>query len=206
MKLPSFVLALALIAPSTALADPITIGGAWSNTSTPLTDPSGSGVLADPFWTGVSWDCPTCGVGYLLDAYTDNGLEYLHNGSGGYTPFRFEEPVTLPTMLFNITALPGGVIGRRDDGAFTYDNGTGHVINSWDDYGQFALFRRVDGETTRYFLAVEDILITEIVNDRDYNDYVGTFTPQAVPEPSTLLLIGCAVAAAGVRRYRASRN
>jgi hypothetical protein len=207
MKLPSFVLALALIVPSSALADPITLGGvAWSSTAGTPTDPSSSPVVADPFWSGLSWDCDICGVGYLLDAYNGNGLEYLHSESGGYTPFRFDEPITTPTLMFNITALMGGVLSRREDGAFTYDNGTGNVINSWDDYGQFALFRLVGPETTRYFVAIEDILVTQIVNDRDYNDYVATFTPQSVPEPSTLLLMGCSIAVLAARKKMRARK
>jgi hypothetical protein len=203
------VLALTLLVPSTAFADPITVGGTWSDPSTLLADPL-DGASVAPFWTGLSWDCPTCGVGYLIDAYGPENIEYLHNGSGRGTGFLFEpgDDISLPSMLFNITGWMGGTFGRRDDGAFTYDTGTGHVYNSWDDPGQWALFRLVGEETTRYFLGIEDIPVNYEINDHDHNDYVVTFTQptHSVPEPSSLLFMGCAMAAAGVQRFRASRR
>jgi hypothetical protein len=197
MKLRCFVLALVLSAPSAALADPFTVGGVWSKTADPLTNSSGAPLSVEPFWAGISFDCPTCGVGFLLGAFEDGDLEYLHDGRGGHTPFWFNEPLSPPTMLFNITALMGGTLGVRSDGAFTYTYAFG-TINSIDDFGQFALFRLVEPDKTRYFLGVEDILITEVINDRDYNDYVATFTP--VPEPSTLLLMGGSLAVMAARK------
>jgi hypothetical protein len=208
MKLRGLVLALALLAPSTALADPITVGGVWSGPNAAITDPV-SGVSVAPFWSGLSWDCPVCGVGYLIDAYGTQGLEYLHNGAGQSTAFRFgmEEEISVPSVLFSITAWTGGIFGRRADGAFTYDSGTGHVSNSWDNPEQYALFRIVGPESTRYFLGIEDILVSYELNDHDHNDYVVTFSqPHSVPEPSSLLFMGCAIAAAGVQRFRASRK
>ena len=77
--------------------------------------------------------------------------------------------------------------------------------NSWDDPGQYALFRFVLPETTRYFLGVEDILISQ-VNDHDYNDYVARFETQPVPEPGTLLLLGSGMAALAVRKKLAARK
>ena len=79
------------------------------------------------------------------------------------------------TKIGGITAWTNGVIGRRSDGAFTYDSGTGHQSNSWDNPGQFALFRLVGPESTHYFLGIEDIPLRFAHNDRDYNDYVVKF-------------------------------
>ena len=207
-KLRGLVLALVLLVPSSVLADPITAGGVWSGPNATITDPIG-GLTVAPFWSGLSWDCSVCGVGYLIDAYGTEGLEYLHNGLGQAAGFRFEptDNISLPSVLFSITAWTGGIFGRRADGAFTYDSGTGHVSNSWDNPEQYALFRLVGPESTRYFLGIEDILVSYELNDHDHNDYVVTFSqPHAVPEPSSLLLMGCAMAAAGVQRFRASRK
>jgi hypothetical protein len=207
MKLPKFLLALALVVPASAAAGPITPGGMWSPT------PKSNDLAADtleftPFWSGLSWDCDDCGVGYLIGAYGDSGLEYLHNGSGGFTKFRFDDEFLTPTYLGGMTAWKNGVFGRREDGAFTYDSGTGRVSNSWDfNTGQYALFRLVGEETITYFLGIEDILLTERFNDRDYNDYIVTFTtPTPVPEPSTMLLLGSSMAALAVRKRLAARK
>ena len=72
--------------------------------------------------------------------------------------------------------------------------------------GQFALFRYVLPEETRYFLGVEDILLTEALNDRDYNDYIVKFETHSVPEPGTLLLLGSGMAALAVRKKLAGRK
>ncbi len=37
-------------------------------------------------------------------------------------------------------------------------SGVGPILNSWDNGEQFALFRIVGPETTRYILGIEDIL------------------------------------------------
>lgn len=202
------VLALVVLVPSSASADPITVGGAWSNPTALITDPLDSSAVA-PFWSGLSWDCALCNVGYVVDAYGTENIEYLHNGTGRATGFRFDiaDEISVPSLLFSLTGWTGGTFGRRADGAFTYDTGTGHTYNSWDDAGQWALFRVVGPETTRYFLGVEDIPVSYEINDHDHNDYVVTFTqPHSVPEPSSLLFMGCAMAVAGVQRFRASRR
>jgi hypothetical protein len=208
MKFRGFVLALALLAPSSALADPITLGGVWGSPNAPFGSEPGS-VTAAPFWGGVSWDCTVCGVGYLINAFETENIEYLHDGTGQAAGFRFEpeSDISATTMLFSITGWTGGTFGRRADGAFTYDSGTGHVSNSWDNGAQYALFRIVEPEITRYFLGIEDILVS-FPTDADHNDYVATFTQptHSVPEPSSLLLMGCAIAAAAMRKARRGRT
>jgi hypothetical protein len=138
------------------------------------------------------------GVGHVLQ--TDSDLEFLHDGAGYATAFRFDDPAIQTTLLFNITAWTNGVLGRDQNGAFTYNSGTGRLSNSWTMPGQYALFRRVGTNYTQYFMGVEDILLSERANDRDYNDYVVTFTlPTQVPEPSTLMMLGLGLAAIVLR-------
>jgi hypothetical protein len=208
MKLRSLVLVLALLAPSMASADPISVGAIWSPTSTvPGADPTLQSLELLPFWSGASWDGWHKGVNYLLEEYGATGLEYLNNGSGNYTSFRFDEDIFNLTKIGGITAWTGGVLGRRSDGAFTYDSGTGRVSNSWDNPGQYALFRVVLPEVTHYYLGIEDILLSETLNDRDYNDYIVKFdVPQPVPEPATLLLLGSGMAALAARKKLAARK
>jgi hypothetical protein len=202
-RLPGFILVLAFLIPSSAIAAPITVSGStWS-----LVAPAGGqdgAFTATPFWGGLSWDCAECGIGYLLDAIIGNPgnaqLEYLNDGGGGYTPFCFDDTIE-PTYVTGMTAWTNGVFGQNATGAFTYDSGTGRTSNSWDSPGQYALFRLVGPETTTYFVGVEDILLSETFNDHDYNDYIVTFTtPTSVPEPSTLLLLGSSMAALSMRR------
>lgn len=207
MKFRSLILVLALLAPSIATADPITVGGTWSSTSAiPSADPTRLPLELASFWSGASWDGWHRGIKYLLEEYGVTELEYLNDGSGNYTSFRFDEDIFDLTRIGGITYRTNGVLGRRSDGAFTYDNGAGDVSNSWDNPGQFALFRIASAEETRYFLGIEDILITEVLNDHDYNDYVARFETHSVPEPGTLLLLGSGMAALAVRKKVAARK
>jgi hypothetical protein len=198
MNLRAVVLAIALLVPVSATAEPITVG-IWTATS-PLSGGAPIEALdAAPFWSGLSWDCEFCGVGYILGAYGDTTLEYLHDGSGHPVSFRFNEPITTPTFIYTNTWRAGGVIGQREDGAITFGNGT-DFYNSWDDPYQFALFRLVSGNSTTYFLGIEDMLYDDPLNDHDYNDYVAKFSPKPVPEPGTLVLLGSGAAALVARR------
>ena len=136
-----------------------------------------------------------------------NGVEYLHDGTGGSTRFRFDDPIITPLRIFGMTGWTGGALGQDAMGAFTYNSGTGRLSNSWLSSQQYALFRRVGAETTQYFMGVEDIMLSEASNDRDYNDYGVTFTTatQSVPEPSTLLLMGVSIVGLAGLKLRAPK-
>ena len=164
MTLRGFVLVLALMVPSAAIADPITVSGMWSPTVTPpSSDPTVLPLEATAFWSNPSWDGHLMGVAYLINAFNTENLEYLHNPDGSPTTFRFadEEQIVSQTWLFGITSRTGGVFGRNEAGALTYDSGYGPILNSWDNGQQFALFRIRGEETTRYILGIEDILLSE---------------------------------------------
>ena len=190
---------LVLLVPSLARAELIT-AGTWTRMSAVTVNGDCS-----PFWDGESWDGPNMGVGYLLNAYQDPFMEFLHNGSGDPVAFLFDDPVISPVALHHITAWQDGGLWR-DGQRFRYDSRTGRLSDSWELAGQFALFRIVETEFTRYYLGVEDILLSEAANDRDYNDLVVTFDipNHSVPEPSTLALI--TLAAAGVAGRRVLRR
>ena len=204
MTLRAFVVVLALMVPSAAMADPIIVSGMWSPTMTPPgADPNALTAEQTAFWSNPSWDGALMGVAYLINAFNTENLEYLHNEDGSPVSFRFDEEILNQTWLFGITGWTGGVFGRNELGAFTYDSGTGRVSNSWDNGEQYALFRIRGEETTRYILGIEDILLSE-VTDRDYNDYVTTFETRSVPEPGTLLLVGSGMAMLAAQRRRAA--
>ena len=64
--------------------------------------------------------------------------------------FGFDDPILDWTLEYSMTAWTSGMLGRRADGAFTYDSGTGYTSNSLDFPDQYALFRRVTPEYTEY--------------------------------------------------------
>ena len=209
MKLRSLILVIALMVPSVATADPITVAGAsWSSTSgIPSANPAVSPLELASFWSGHSWDGFHRGISYLLEEHDITGLEYLNDGSGNYTSFRFgDDDIVGLTRIDGITSRTNAVLSVGQDGAFTFSADGFGEVNSWDDPWQFALFRLVLPETTHYFLGVEDMLISDPLNDHDYNDHISRFEAHSVPEPGTLLLLGSGMAALAVRKKLAGRK
>jgi len=209
MTLRGFVLALVLLVPTIARAEPISVGGTWSSATVTSGGLTTESIGLTPFWAGDSWDGLNKGISYLLADHGVANLEYLNDGSGKYTSFLFDEDIFNMTKIGGITAWTNGSLGRTDNGAFTYNTGNAFLptTNSWDNPGQFALFRLVTAETIYYFLGIEDIPLSFALNDRDYNDYIVKFeTPQPVPEPATLVLLGSGMAALAARRKLAARK
>jgi len=192
------LLTAALLLPVTASAGPISTG-TWTSIALAFDGTA-------PFWGGTSWDCAACGVGDVLAPY--GPLEYLSDDDKA-AAFTFSDPVISWTLVSSQTAWTGGILNYAN-GIFSYNNLRTPVTNSVDHYGQFALFRQVTPSLTRYFLGIEDIPLSALQNDLDYNDYVVSFsvptpTTHPVPEPSTLLLMGTAMAALA-RRFRRRRE
>jgi hypothetical protein len=173
-----------LLAAGLASAAPITLGS-WLGVTAP--------DQASAFWSGTSWDCPTCGIGYVLAGETASDfsrLEYLTDGFGGPAGFVWDHTPDW-SLVSAQTAWTAGQLTIDGGGDFRYDSATGRRSDSLGSGGQYALFRLVGATDVRYYLGVEDILLSEVRNDRDYNDHVVTWTEsEPVPEPGTLLLLG----------------
>jgi hypothetical protein len=190
--------ALLLLLPATARAELITFG-TWTSVAA-------TGLASDgrTFWDGNSWDGERMNVGFLVGADLNPAMEFLHSGYGDPTAFRFDD-LAIPTTLMAQNTLWDNETFGFTNGIFTYDSGTGRRSNSWETPGQYALFRWIEPEVTHYYMGIEDILLTESLNDRDYNDYIVSFdVPRSVPEPSSMSLILLGLLAA--RLVRRSQN
>ena len=133
----SLAVVMIVMLPSTAIAGPFSVATptTWSSASIFTGDDVTSLALdIRPFWAGASWDGANKGILDLIvkEYGSTNGLEYLERSGGGYTSFFFDDPILHMTKFNGITAWSNGVFGRRADGAFTYDSGTGRISNSID--------------------------------------------------------------------------
>jgi len=119
MTLRGFVLALVLLVPTFARAEPISVGGTWTSATVTSSGLSTQSLGLAPFWAGDSWDGLNKGISYLLADYGAANLEYLNDGSGNYTSFLFEEDIFNMKKIGGITAWTNGSVENAPASIFS---------------------------------------------------------------------------------------
>lgn len=156
---------------------------------------------AGAFWNNPSWDGPGMNAGELLAPFGVS--EYLSSG-GAPVAFAFDQSEFFWEAL-SITAWKDARgIWQLPDGSVSFTT-HGYTYNTLTTPQQFALFRFLGATTITYLLAVEDMPMTIMSTDRDYNDYIGFSIeqrPTPTPEPATLMLMLCG----GLAAFRTVRS
>ena len=159
---------------------------------------------ANAFWNNPSWDGPGLNAGEILAPA--NVTEYLSAG-GAPVAFAFDQSEFFWEAI-SITAWNDGRgIWQLPDGSVNFTT-HGYTYNTLTTPQQFALFRFLGASTITYILAVEDMPISIMHTDRDYNDYIGFSIeqrPTPTPEPGTLALMLCGGLAA-FRKLRSRKS
>lgn len=171
-------------------------------TASPITLGTWSPASSTAFYSGVSWDGPTLGIGQLLSVIPN--LEYLHGPSESSVAFGWQVDAPIEMRLIAEIADYAGQdrIGWHQNGGSQWGNlfagsnvpgdtaflappvsQVGFWLLSPDppylfsslNPGQFALFRSVEATSTLYIIGVEDLWVGDPHVDRDYQDQVFAF-------------------------------